>query len=143
MLREALIYSHIAATAAWRDEMQGVTRSQGLFSLTSGTTRQFARQAPSHTGCGQIGRSLASTAWHRSPGYDLRRTRRDLPDLTCNAVHGGINQRFLSVSTTLHRKLSQHFRMRFRNTKQCLCCAARHNTSLLPSLQGSHRYPHQ
>ncbi len=45
---EPLIYSHMAATAAWRDEMQGVARSQGLFSLTRDTTRQFARQAPSH-----------------------------------------------------------------------------------------------
>ena len=32
---------------AWRSEMQGATRSQGLFSLTSGATRQFARQASS------------------------------------------------------------------------------------------------
>jgi hypothetical protein len=94
-VKEALIYSHIAATAALRDEMQGVTRRQGLFSLTSGTTRQFARQAQSHAGCGQIGRSLSCTAWHRSPSYDLRRTRRDLPDLTRNAAHGGIDQRFL------------------------------------------------
>ena len=85
--------------------MQGVTRRQGLFSLTRDTTRQFARQAPSHRacfaryqrgGCGQIGRSRVCTAWLRSPSYDLRRTRRDLPDLTRNAVHGGINQRFLS-----------------------------------------------
>ena len=94
MRREPLIYSHMATTVAWRDEMQGVTRRQGLFSLTSGTTRQFARQAPSHTGCGQIGCSLPCTAWLRSPGYDLRRTCRDLPDLTCNAAHGGINQHF-------------------------------------------------
>ena len=88
----------MAATVAWRDEMRGVTRRQGLFSLTSGTTRQFARQAPSHAGCGQIGRSLPCTAWHRSPSYDLRRTRRDLPDLTRNAAHGGINQRFPSTT---------------------------------------------
>ena len=86
----------MAATVAWRDEMRGVTRRQGLFSLTSGTTRQFARQAPSHTGCGQIGCSLPCTAWCQSPGYDLRRTCRDLPDLTRNAAHGGINQRSLS-----------------------------------------------
>ena len=58
----------------------------------------YSRQAPSHAGCGQIGRSLPCTAWHRSPGYDLRRTRRDLPDLTRNAAHGGINQWFLSTS---------------------------------------------
>ena len=98
MLREALIYSHIAATAAWRDEMQGVARSQGSFSLTRDATRQFARQTPSHMGCGQIGCSLSCTAWHRSPSYDLRRTRRDLPDLTRNAAHGGINQRFPSMT---------------------------------------------
>ncbi len=77
--------------------MQGVARSQGLFSLTRDATQQFARQAPSHAGCGQIGRSLSRTAWHRSPGYDLRRTRRDLPDLIRNAAHGGIDQRFHSV----------------------------------------------
>ena len=103
VVKEALIYSHMAATVAWRDEMQGVARSQGLFSLTRDTTQQFARQAPSRRacfaryqrgGCGQIEFSLSCTAWHRSPGYDLRRTRRDLPDLASNAAHGGINQRF-------------------------------------------------
>ncbi len=95
IFKEALINSHMAATVVWRDEMQGVARSQGLFSLTRDATRQFARQTPSHMGCGQIGCSLSCTAWHRSPSYDLRRTRRDLPDLTRNAAHGGINQRFL------------------------------------------------
>ena len=106
-LMEALIYSHIAATVAWRDEMQGVTRRQGLFSpghSPRSAARQFARQAPSRRayfaryqrgGCGQIGCSLPCTAWCQSPGYDLRRTRRDLPNLTRNAAHGGINQRFL------------------------------------------------
>ena len=38
-----LIYSHMAATAAWRDEMQGVACSQGLFSLTRDATQQFQR----------------------------------------------------------------------------------------------------
>ena len=98
----------MTATAVWRDEMQGVARSQGLFSLTRDTTRQFARQTPSHTGCGQIGCSLPCTAWCQSPSYDLRRTRRDLPDLTRNAVHGGINQRFLkgySLRKGLHLNL--------------------------------------
>ena len=95
-LREALINSHTVATVAWRDEMQGVTRSQGLFSLTSGATRQFARQTPSHMGCNQIARSLRRPPWHRSPGYDLRRSTRDYRDLVCNAARGGVNQRFLS-----------------------------------------------
>ncbi len=113
--KEALIYSHIAATVAWRDEMQGVARSQGLFSqglfsLTSGTTRQFARQAPSRRACfaryqrgacGQIGGSRVCTAWCQSPGYDLRRTRRDLPDLTRKAALGGINQRFPNTERRL------------------------------------------
>ena len=44
--------------------------------------------------CGQIGRSLASAAWCQNPGHDLRRTHRDILDLTRNAAHGGINQRF-------------------------------------------------
>ncbi len=39
----------------------------------------------------------ATAAWRQSPGYDLRRTRRDLPDLARNAAHGGINQRFLRI----------------------------------------------
>jgi hypothetical protein len=88
----------MAATVVWRDEMQGVARSQGLFSLTRDATRQFARQTPSHTGCGQIGCSRVCTAWCQSPSYDLRRTRRDLTDLTRNAAHGGINQRFVRVN---------------------------------------------
>ena len=37
---------------------------------------------------------VATAAWYRSPGYDLRRTRRDLPDLTRNATRGGVNKRF-------------------------------------------------
>ena len=89
---------------AWRDEMQGETRSQGLFSLTSGATRQFARQTPSHRacfapfqrgGCNQIARSLRRPPWHRSLGYDLRRSSRDHRNLVCNAARGGVNQRFL------------------------------------------------
>ena len=88
---------------AWRDEMQGVTRSQGLFSLgsvpkdialTSDATRQFARKASSHMGCNQIARSLRRPPWHRSPGYDLRRSSRDHRNLVCNAARGGINQCF-------------------------------------------------
>jgi hypothetical protein len=45
-------------------------------------------------GCGQIGRSLVRTDWHRNSGYDLRRTRRDFLNLIRNAAHGGINQCF-------------------------------------------------
>ena len=78
IVKETLIYSHMAATAAWRDERQGVVRHQ-------------------RGGCDQIGRSLASMAWCQSPGYDLRRTHHDLPDLTCNAAHGGMDQRFLKL----------------------------------------------
>ncbi len=94
-LKEALINSHTVATVAWRDEMQGATRSQGLFSLTSGATRQFACQTPSHMGCNQIARSLHRPPWHRSPSYDLRRSTRDHRDLVCNAARGEVNQRFL------------------------------------------------
>ena len=39
---------------------------------------------------------IAPVAWHRPLGYDLRCMRRDLPDLTRNATHGGINQWLLS-----------------------------------------------
>ena len=54
--------------------------------LTSGAARQFARQTPSRRacfarfqrgGCNQIVRSLRRPPWHRSPGYDLRRSSRD------------------------------------------------------------------
>jgi hypothetical protein len=48
LIKEPLIYFHMATTVAWRDEMQGVALSQGLFSLTRDTTRQLTRQAPSH-----------------------------------------------------------------------------------------------
>ena len=44
----------------------------------------------------------ATVAWHRSPGYDLRRTRRDLPGLTRFAAHGGIDQRFLRYAVRNH-----------------------------------------
>ena len=99
LAKKALINSHTAATMAWRDEMQGATCSQGLFSLISGATRQFARKAPSHMGCNQIARSLRRPPWHRSLGYDLRRSTRDHRDLVCNAARGGVNQRFLSDSS--------------------------------------------
>ena len=57
------------------------------------------------------GARLVCTAWCQSPGYDLRRTRRDLPDLTRNAAHGGINQRFLREERGVHSislELAQH-----------------------------------
>ena len=125
-VREPLIHSHMAATAAWQDEMQDAARNQGLFSLTGDVAQQFARQALScracfaryqRGGCGQIGRSLASTAWCQSPGYDLRCTRRDLPDLTCNAAHGGINQWSLGANAVGCRPI-QFWRMSFG----CLGC---------------------
>ena len=43
MLREPLIYSHMAATAAWRDEMQGMARNQGAFSLMAASSKATAR----------------------------------------------------------------------------------------------------
>ncbi len=50
----------------------------------------------------------APVAWHRPPGYDLRRVlRRDLPDLTRNAARGGINQRFLTAVHIPVNRLSQ------------------------------------
>jgi len=49
-------------------------------------TKQNARKAPPHKGCGKIGRSLRCAPWHRSPGYDLRRASYDHPDFTSNAL---------------------------------------------------------
>ncbi len=44
------------------------------------------------------GARLVCAVWCQRPGYDLRRTRRDLPDLTRNAAYGGIDQRFPMLS---------------------------------------------
>jgi hypothetical protein len=49
-------------------------------------TRQTARKAPSHPGCGKINCSWRCAPWHRSPGYDLRRAPYDHPDFTNNAL---------------------------------------------------------
>ena len=84
--------------------MQGVTRRQGLFSrailLGQRHGSSPAKPRPAEHSLPVINEAVAAksgargAAWHRSPGYDLRRTRRDLPNLTRNAAHGGINQRF-------------------------------------------------
>ena len=44
---EPLINSHMVATVAWRDEMQGATRGQGLSSLTSSATRLMEKSISS------------------------------------------------------------------------------------------------
>ncbi len=46
-------------------------------------------------GCGKIARSRRCAPRHRSPGYDFRRAPGDHRDFASNAVHGGLNQRFL------------------------------------------------
>ena len=50
-------------------------------------TRQTARKAPSHLGCGKIECSWRCAPWHRSPSYDLRRAPYDHPDFTSNALN--------------------------------------------------------
>ena len=49
-------------------------------------TRQTACKAPSHPGCGEIGCSWRCAPWHRSPGYDFRRSPYDHPDFNSNAL---------------------------------------------------------
>ena len=49
-------------------------------------TRQTACKAPSHPGCGKIGRSWRCAPWYRSPSYDQRRAPYDHPDFNSNAL---------------------------------------------------------
>ena len=63
-------------------------------------TRQTACKAPSHPGCGKIGRSWRCAPWHRSPSYDLRRAPYDRPDFNSNALSedlfsGSLNKQHL------------------------------------------------
>jgi hypothetical protein len=53
-------------------------------------TKQSARKASSHAGCGKIGRSPRYTPWHRRPSYDLRRAPCDHPDFISNALRGDL-----------------------------------------------------
>ena len=61
-------------------------RREWLTPFARSLTRQTARKAPSHPGCGKIGRSWRCAPWHRSPGYDQRRAPYDHPDFNSNAL---------------------------------------------------------
>ena len=94
-------------------------------SFARSLTRQTARKAPSHPGCGKIGRSWRCAPWHRSPGYDLRRAPYDHPDFNSNALSedlfsGSLNkpdrlvvfQDFLNIEPKLRlfcQKVFRHF----------------------------------
>jgi hypothetical protein len=60
-------------------------------------TRQTACKAPSHPGCGKIGRSWRCAPWHRSPSYDQRRAPYDHPDFNSNALSEDLFSSSLSV----------------------------------------------
>jgi hypothetical protein len=55
-------------------------------------------ESPVPQGCGKM-RSLRRCApWLRSPSYDLRRAPCIHPHFACNAICGGLDQRFLNPS---------------------------------------------
>jgi hypothetical protein len=58
MLKEPLNKSRAGATMALRDEMRERRRREWLFPFARSLTKQTARKAPSHAGCGKIGCSL-------------------------------------------------------------------------------------
>jgi hypothetical protein len=54
-LKEPLNKSLAGATVALRDEMRERRRREWLFPFARSLTKQTARKAPSHAGCGKIG----------------------------------------------------------------------------------------
>src|SRR5690348_3201896 len=66
-------------------------------------TKQAARKALFHVGCGKIGRSPRCAPWHRRPSYDLRRAPCDHPDFTSNALHENLFRGSLEVTQQLLR----------------------------------------
>jgi hypothetical protein len=100
-IREPLIYSHMVVAVAWRDEIQGVTRRQWLFfpghSPQSAAQRDSSPVKPRPTEhillvtneafAAKSGARLFVRIGVKVPAYNLRRTHRDLPDLTSNATH--------------------------------------------------------
>src|SRR5258706_6017907 len=69
--------------------------ANGSTPFASRATKQIARKAPSHPGCGKMRRLLRRAPRHRSPSYDLRRAPRIHPHFARNAIRVGLVQRFL------------------------------------------------
>jgi hypothetical protein len=53
-------------------------------------------ESPVPLGCGKMRRLRRCAPRLRSPGYDLRRAPCIHPYFACNAIRGGLNQRFLN-----------------------------------------------
>ena len=77
-------------------------KREWLMLFARSLTRQTARKAPPHKGCGKMGRSWRCAPWHRSPGYDLRRAPYDHPDFTSNAL----SEDLFSASLISHVRLT-------------------------------------
>jgi hypothetical protein len=83
-------------------------RRSGALPFARSLTRQTACKAPSHPGCGKIGRSWRCAPWHRSPRYDQRRAPYDHPDFNrtrsariCSVVPQG-KERLFAVRGLLY-----------------------------------------
>jgi hypothetical protein len=55
-------------------------------------------ESPVPPGCGKMRRLRCCAPRLRSPSYDLRRVPRILPHFASNAIRGGLNQRFPTIS---------------------------------------------
>ena len=79
-----------ASPSAARSRFAGPSGNALGAPFATSLTRQAARKAPSHPGCGKIGRSWRCAPWHRSPSYDQRRAPYDHPDFNSNALSEGL-----------------------------------------------------
>jgi hypothetical protein len=106
-IKEPLNKSRAGATTALRDGMRERRRREWLFPFARSLTKQIAREAPSHAGCGKIGRSLRYTPWHRRSSYDLRRAPCDHPDFISNALREDLFRGSLNILQEFHKCLKE------------------------------------
>jgi hypothetical protein len=80
-------------------------------------TRQTARKATSHRGCGNIGRSWRCAPRHRSPGYDQRRAPYDHPDLNSSALSEDLFSGSFNISSLARPRLcaSRRYALHYRH----------------------------
>jgi hypothetical protein len=95
-LKEPLNKSPLARRRLCGMGMRERRRREWLTPFAKSLTRQTACKAPSHPGCGKIGRSWRCAPWHRSPSYDQRRAPYDHPDFNSNALSEDLFSGFLN-----------------------------------------------
>ena len=85
-------------------------------------------------GCAEILPSLCRAPWHRSPGYDLRRTTCDHHDFGSNAAYGGLVQcfpdsllKFVASDGQVRRKAAKRVR---QGWAACRCRPTRKNRNV-------------